>query len=460
MQYLLRSSLLVIAVASVALAQRSANASICDYYAAKTYGSNSSDTQFRLMQHIVALAFGGGSGLSGASDESTGILNHGFFDGQAVYLRPWFDGSKATTNLNNQPVGINWMDGGAQQPLMNFLNGSTDAVVLDQTTNEFRLFTHFYTAFGFIFGCTLVRSFPQTNESGGPISLAYVHKYMNLNQTDLGHFINQLTLSSKYFGFSDDDASTLSTYMNSKYNVRCAPAVNGQLYSLCQAPECPLAAPSADCDAYVNLAPGVNGTGGAQQTSAPSSSTSPGSTAASIPTSTGSPPASSPASPSTSNSMVLSSGAIAGIAIGGAAVVLFAIGLWLFFRRRPTKPQMIAVPSPYTGGGGSYASPTHPYHPSYTPTTINPHASFDNSSALHESYLAPGGGAGYGAFFAPKHPSEAELGVPTPAAAGSPHSPPITQIAEMESPQGMPMRGSLSPSRFGEQSNAWNAAGR
>jgi hypothetical protein len=99
MRYLLRPSLLALAVASVALAQRPENASICDYYAVKTYGSNSSDTQFRLMQHIVALAFGGGSGLTGASDESTGILNHGFFDGKVVYLRPWFDGSSMSLAL-------------------------------------------------------------------------------------------------------------------------------------------------------------------------------------------------------------------------------------------------------------------------------------------------------------------------------------------------------------------------
>ncbi|KAI8626191.1 hypothetical protein F5Y19DRAFT_229538 [Xylariaceae sp. FL1651] len=458
MRRLLRSALLLAVAANVAFSQRPENATICDYYATEKYGTNSSDTQFQLMQHIVALAFGGGSGLPNASEDSTGILNPGSFDGQAVYLRSWFDGSKATTNLNNQPVGIDWMDGGAQEPLLSFLNGSANTVELDQKTNEYRLFTHFYSAFGFVFGCTLVHSFPKTNESGGPISLAYVHKYMNLNQTDLGHFINQLTMSSKYFGFSDEDAQTLSTFMNSRYNVRCAPPVNGQLYSLCQAPECPLAAPSADCDAYVDLGPGVNGTGGgAQQTGSPSgsSSTSPAPTGSSTPTASGSPPTSSSPSPTTATgySMALSSGAIAGVAIGGAAVVLLAVGLWLYFRRRPAKPQMIAVP--YTGGG--YASPTHTSHPSYTPNTVYPHASFVTTSAPHDSYLGPAGGAGPGAFFAPKHPDEAELGVQTPAPAASPRSPPV---AEMESPQDLSLRGSMSPMRFGEPANTWNPAGR
>jgi len=44
--------------------------------------------------------------------------------------------AEATTNLNNQPVGINWLDAGAQEPLQAYLNGSTDSVVIPQTTNE------------------------------------------------------------------------------------------------------------------------------------------------------------------------------------------------------------------------------------------------------------------------------------------------------------------------------------
>jgi len=44
--------------------------------------------------------------------------------------------TEATTNLNNQPVGINWLDGGAQAPLMAFLNGSASGVVISNTTNQ------------------------------------------------------------------------------------------------------------------------------------------------------------------------------------------------------------------------------------------------------------------------------------------------------------------------------------
>jgi hypothetical protein len=71
-----------------ALADRPSNESICDYYAAQRYGASNSTTQLRLMQGIVAYAYAGGN-----TPNSTGIFNHGQFDGHDVYLRPWFDGS-------------------------------------------------------------------------------------------------------------------------------------------------------------------------------------------------------------------------------------------------------------------------------------------------------------------------------------------------------------------------------
>ncbi|KAI1109762.1 hypothetical protein F5Y14DRAFT_392145 [Nemania sp. NC0429] len=404
--------------------QRPSTASICDYYAMQRFGANSSETQFMLMEHIVALAFGGGANLPNASDESTGILNPGSFNGVAVNLRPWFDGSKATTNLNNQAVGINWLDDGAQAPLVSFLSGSTSNVMLDISSNEYRLFAHFYSAFGRIFGCTLISGFPKANDSGGPISPAYVHKFMSLNQTNLGYFIDQLIISSRYYGFSDEDASTLSTFLNSRYNVRCAPAINGQLYSICQAPDCPLAAPSPDCDAYLNIGPGGNNTDGGDSGTPPN--TNPDPTSSTTPTSSTQQPTTSPASSTPANtesgSPALSSGAIAGIAIGGAAVILLAVGLWLYHRRQKAKvPPQQMVSGPYTGDG-YHPSPAPGYpssHLSQTPTWA-PHTSWTPSSAPRDSHMT------HGSFYEFKHP-EAELGVPTPV---PPRSPSV--IVEME----------------------------
>lgn len=118
------------------LAQRPPNSSTCDYYATSLYGSNTNTTQFQLIQSIVALAFGGGFNLSNVSSELTGILNPGTFQNLTVDLRPWFNGSIDSTNLNNQAVGINWLDDGATDPLHKFLSGQTPNVVLTNTTNE------------------------------------------------------------------------------------------------------------------------------------------------------------------------------------------------------------------------------------------------------------------------------------------------------------------------------------
>lgn len=89
--------LLVLWIGSEVNAQRPSNLSICDYYAESRYGANNVTTQFRLMQSIVALAFGGGRGVDGTEPDSTGILNPGRFDGQDVNLRSWFDGTSTVT---------------------------------------------------------------------------------------------------------------------------------------------------------------------------------------------------------------------------------------------------------------------------------------------------------------------------------------------------------------------------
>lgn len=120
----------------VSLAQRPTNASTCDYYAEGLYGANNRDTQFQLVQGIVTLAFGGGFNLSNVSREITGILNPGTFQNVTVDLRPWFNGSIDSTNLNNQAVGINWLDDGGTDPLYNFLSGQTPNVTLHNSTNE------------------------------------------------------------------------------------------------------------------------------------------------------------------------------------------------------------------------------------------------------------------------------------------------------------------------------------
>ena len=122
--------------ASLGMAQRPNGASLCDYYAEARYGSNSSTTQLQLIEGIVAMAFGGNKATKNASSSLTGILNPGAFNDLTVNLHPYFDGTLSSTNLNNQPVGINWLDGGGLDPLYSYLNGSASSVSFENNTNQ------------------------------------------------------------------------------------------------------------------------------------------------------------------------------------------------------------------------------------------------------------------------------------------------------------------------------------
>ena len=129
--------LLITCLFGVSLAQRPSTASTCDYYAQSLYGVNNSQTQYQLVQHIVALAFAGApSGNTNISSDITGILNPGTFQGSPVDLAPWFNGAIDSTNLNDQAVGINWLDDGGLSPLHSYINGSTSNIMLTNTTNQ------------------------------------------------------------------------------------------------------------------------------------------------------------------------------------------------------------------------------------------------------------------------------------------------------------------------------------
>jgi hypothetical protein len=119
------------------VAQRPNSASVCDYYAQTRFGTNSSATQLKFMQNVVCLAFEGGSSLNNVSSDLTGILRPGKFLGNNIDLLPYFNGSKASTNVNNAPIGINWMDQGGTVPLASFLaGGDSQTLVLANTSNQ------------------------------------------------------------------------------------------------------------------------------------------------------------------------------------------------------------------------------------------------------------------------------------------------------------------------------------
>jgi hypothetical protein len=203
---------------------------------------------------------------------------------------------------------------------------------------------------------------------------------MNLNYTDIGHFVDQFSKSITYFGFSDQDAQTFSNNLNDQYNIRCAPPVTlnpaapPELLSLCQNPTCPLAVPVADCAAYQNLtAQGIQSSAPSSVTSAPTSTATQLSTMSTGMSSTTSTPTGTAAAVTSSSSTSLSAGAIAGIAIGGAAVVGLIVGLVLFFmlRKRNAARPVISQPDQfqqtYTGVPG-YDQGKHASYTSMGPT--------------------------------------------------------------------------------------------
>jgi hypothetical protein len=120
----------------VTFAQRPSDVTICDFYAEQRYGSSDEGAQFQLIQGIVSYAFGGSMGLTNLSADITGILHPGVFEDIPVDLQPWFNGSKQSTNLNNQPIGINWLDSGGMDPLYAYLSGQTANVTFEATSNE------------------------------------------------------------------------------------------------------------------------------------------------------------------------------------------------------------------------------------------------------------------------------------------------------------------------------------
>jgi hypothetical protein len=118
-------------------AQRPESASVCDYYAQQRFGANSSESQLRFMQNVVCLAFEGGSTLPNVSSDLTGILQPGKFKGNNIDLMSYFNGTRASTNVNNAAIGINWLDQGGSAPLASFLEGGdSQTLVLANTSNQ------------------------------------------------------------------------------------------------------------------------------------------------------------------------------------------------------------------------------------------------------------------------------------------------------------------------------------
>jgi len=208
-----------------------------------------------------------------------------------------------------------------------------------------RIFYAFLAGFNTMFNCSGPLAFP-INDT---VNLAYVHKFMDLDQVHVGYFLNQVVLSAEYFGFSQKDSVYMSTVFNGQFNVRCAAPVGTQLYSVCQNPTCPLAI-LQDCDAYSNLGPygaisAITGSTTWSQ-SDPTAAASSASTSISSQATTSSLSGNSPSKPR-------NTGVITGIAVGSVALgsLLVLAILFILKRKKKSRSQELSAFNPsYTDG--------------------------------------------------------------------------------------------------------------
>ena len=100
-------------------AQPSANPSpsLCDKYTMALLGENTAANQKLLLTLVVNTAVIGNYTQPNVGIKVKGILSPGMYNGVEVNLLKYFDGSGYTTNVNNVPSRVNFLDGGGAVPL-------------------------------------------------------------------------------------------------------------------------------------------------------------------------------------------------------------------------------------------------------------------------------------------------------------------------------------------------------
>lgn len=152
-----------------AMAQRPSGTSICDYYTTALLKDNTAANQYKVLTLVVNTALIGNYTKPNVGIALPGILNPGMYNGVAINLLPYFDGGFKSTNTNNMPSVMTFLDGGAAAALMQSLPA------FDNTSNQYFLVTHLYEFFGLLLGCSQVGSadFPAY---GGDPNMYNVHK--------------------------------------------------------------------------------------------------------------------------------------------------------------------------------------------------------------------------------------------------------------------------------------------
>jgi len=308
----MHSSIFIAALvaATSSYAQRPADMPICDYYTTALLVNNTAENQYTLLTLLVNTVVIGNYTKPNVGIMVPGILAPGMYMGKEVMLAPYFTGALKSSNRGgSEGVAVNFLDGGGAAPLLlNMPANSTTSV-------QYQLLTHLYQFFGALLGCSEYGSmgFPAFK---GHSSMGEVHKFMDLDASEVGYFITQVGLAAASFGVADEDVTTVGMALNKLFGYRCAPSMailpnaTAELQSICQAEDCPIA-PNATCAAYGMPTEPVNATSPANTLMPTGTGMSPSSTASMMPGFTG------------AASVV--GAALGSVGIGGLFAIVFAL---------------------------------------------------------------------------------------------------------------------------------------
>ncbi|KAK2040761.1 hypothetical protein LZ31DRAFT_603577 [Colletotrichum somersetense] len=270
-----KTILTIMAAAGVAVSQRPTDTPVCDYYTTALLKNNTAENQYTLLTLLVNTAVIGNYTMPNVGVKVPGILAPGAYNGAEVNLLPYFNGELASSNRGGSSgVSVNFLDGGGAAPLMKNKPADNDQ------SKQYFLLTHLYEFFGALLGCSKygMAGFPRYS---GVASMYEVHKFMDLDENELGYFIQQVALAGASFGVTQDDLKAVGTALNQLFGLRCSPATTAipeqgpQLQAICIADNCPLS-PNAVCASYQPAVAPKNATGNATATSSrPATTVSP-----------------------------------------------------------------------------------------------------------------------------------------------------------------------------------------
>lgn len=252
--------LLSLLVVSVSLA--SAQTSLCDKYTKALLTDVTPENEYLLLRLLVNRVIIGNFTPTATGVPVPGILAPGVVNGVAVNLLPFFNGQLKTTNVDNAPGFVNFLDGGGAAPLKQNLPA------FDTTSNQYFLLTHLYQLFGSLLGCSKQSAsgngaFPAYQ---GDASMYEVHKFMALNNAQVLYFNGMVGQAFASFGGAPEDVAAVVSALNKLFGVACGDFypltsyVPPALQSICTVDGCPLASPPR-CDLYANFGAAVNNEG-------------------------------------------------------------------------------------------------------------------------------------------------------------------------------------------------------